>query len=254
MIPHVLFVALVLLVLAFAPTGALPNIPSTDPFLSPSLSHPGGTDDLGRDLLLMSLQGARTSLLVGLGVTFLALALGMIVGLAAGLGSAWLDEMLMRTADVVASLPALLIAILVMALFGGSIGALVLVMGLTRWPLVARLVRMETLGLRSRTFILAAQALGASPLRIACRHILPHVATAALASLGILFGGAIVSEAALSFVGLGDPSVTSLGQLAANGFTFVQHAPWMWGTPVAFIVLLTALVAAISDPKRFYQV
>jgi len=109
------------------------------------------------------------------------------------------------------------------------------------------LVRVEAKSLRTREFVLVAHALGASPLYVATRHILPHAVTAALAATGILFGGALVSGAALAFVGLGDPSVTSLGQLAANGFVFVSHAPWMWAAPTAAIVLLTLGVTAAAD-------
>lgn len=108
------------------------------PFIAPGAAHPLGTDDLGRDLLRELLRGLRTSLVVGLGVTALALVLGTAVGLAAGLGPAFADELLMRSADIVASLPTLVVAILVAAVFGGSLAALVLVLGLGRWPLVAR--------------------------------------------------------------------------------------------------------------------
>jgi peptide/nickel transport system permease protein len=236
-----------LALVALAPGGGLYALPSSLPMQPPGLAHALGTDDLGRDMLLAIAQGARTSLLVGTGVTATALALGIGIGLAAGLGSRLTDEVLMRSADAVASLPTLVIAILVASLFGGSITALVAVMGLTRWPIVARLVRVEARSLRTREFVLATHALGASRFYVATRHILPHAATAALAATGILFGGALVSEAALAFVGLGDPSVTSLGQLAANGFAFVSHAPWMWAAPTAAIVLLTLGVTAAAD-------
>lgn len=233
---------------------ALPALPdggaaagNAAPFIAPGAAHPLGTDDLGRDLLRELLRGLRTSLVVGLGVTALALALGTAVGLAAGLGSALADELLMRGADIVASLPTLVVAILVAAVFGGSLAALVLVLGLGRWPLVARLVRAETVALRERDFVLAARALGASRWRIGRVHLLPHALTPALAASGILFGGALVSEAALAFVGLGDPAHVSLGQLAANGFAFVVHAPWMWIAPVAAIVALTAPLAMLAD-------
>lgn len=235
------------LVLVFAPAGGLDMIPSTTPFVPPGFAHPLGTDDLGRDMLLAAAQGTRTSLTVGFGVTTIALALGFIVGLLAGFSTAWLDQGLMRFADIVASLPMFLIAVLVAALFGGSITNLILVMALTRWPIVARFVRVETASLRARDFVRAAEALGATPLRIALRHVLPNAATAPLASAGILFGGAMVSESALAFVGLGDPSVTSLGQLAANGFAFVLHAPWVWMTPVVIISVAAGLFAMTTD-------
>lgn len=233
--------------LLLAPQGALPDLPLADPFLPPGAAHPFGTDDLGRDMLHATAQGVRTSVLVGLGATALALLLGLAVGLAAGLADPPADDFLMRAADVVASLPALLVAILVAALFGGSVVALTLVLGLTRWPLVARLARVEAQALRAREFVLAARALGLSRRGILLRHVLPHVATVARSAAGILFGGALVSEAALAFVGLGDPARTSLGQLAANGFRFVVHAPWTWAVPVLAIGGLTALVAILAD-------
>ena len=108
-------------------------------------------------------------------------------------------------------------------------------------------MRAETASLRHRDFVLAAKALGATPTRVVLVHVLPHAATVALAATGILFGGALVSEAALAFVGLGDPSVTSLGQLASNGFAFVSHAPWMWIAPTAATVVLTVAVAIAAD-------
>lgn len=243
---RLLSLGLALAVLWLVPPGPPLEAPSLAAFMPPGLAHPLGTDDLGRDLLQEVLRGMRTSLVVGLGVTGLAMSLGLAVGLAAGLGRPWADELLMRAADVLASLPTLFIAILVAALFGGSITALVLVLGFTRWPLVARIVRLEAASLRQREFVLAARALGASPLRVARVHVLPHVWTAASATLGILFGGALVSEASLAFVGLGDPAATSLGQLAANGFAFVRHAPWMWCWPSAAIVGMTVLVGMLA--------
>jgi peptide/nickel transport system permease protein len=245
--------ALAPVILALVPAGGLPVATDALPFVPPGVAHPFGTDDLGRDLLREVARGVRTSLLLGGIVTATALFLGVAVGLAAGMGSPLADELLMRSADVVASLPTLVIAILVAALFGGSIAALAMVLGLTRWPLVARLVRMETASLRNRDFVLAAKALGATPLRITLVHVLPHAATAALAATGILFGGALVSEAALAFVGLGDPAVPSLGQLAANGFVFVSHAPWMWMAPAAALVALTVAVAVMTDRPSLHD-
>ncbi|PTM46629.1 ABC transporter permease [Phreatobacter oligotrophus] len=236
-----------LAVIVLVPQGSWVNQPLEAPFVSPRWTHPFGSDDLGRDMLAMVLQGLRTSLLVGLGTVSLALALGVAVGTIAGLASEIVDDLLMRLADIVQSLPTLLLAILVAAMFGGSVTLLILVLGLTRWPLVARLVRVETRALRSREFVLAAVALGASTTMIVSRHILPHVATIARAATAILFGGALVSEAALAFVGLGDPSATSLGQLAARGFQFVTHAPWMWFAPVSAICGLAFGVALISE-------
>ncbi len=236
-----------LAVIVLVPQESWVNQPLGAPFLEPVWAHPFGSDDLGRDMFTAVLQGLRTSVLVGIGTIGLALALGVAVGVVAGLASDIVDELLMRTADIVQSLPTLLMAILVAAMLGGSITLLILVLGLTRWPLVARLVRVETRALRSREFVLAAVALGASTTTIMIRHVLPQVMTVAKAAAAILFGGALVSEAALAFVGLGDPSVTSLGQLAARGFQFVTHAPWMWAAPVGAICGLAFAVAAVAD-------
>lgn len=235
--------------LVLAPGGALTGIPMVEPLSPPSLRFLLGTDDFGRSMAVAIAQGARTSLLIGLAATTLALALGMTVGLLAGLSGSWLDEGLMRLADIVASLPVLILAILVSALFGGSVAALALMLGLTRWPLVARIVRLETMSLRTREFVRAAVALGVHPLRIAVRHVAPPASSAALATSGVLFGSAVLSEASLAFVGLGDPGVTSLGQLAANGFAFAYHAPWMWAAPVMAIMAMTAAVAIAFDPE-----
>lgn len=243
-------VALYILCLLLAPGGALNALAMDRPLLPPSLAHPLGTDDLGRDLLAALAQGGRTSLLVAALTATLALLIGAIVGLAAGLGSSLLDEGLMRTADIVLSLPALLFAILVAALFGGSALNLALVLGLSRWPVIARLVRAETLALRQTDFVRAAVALGTPPALLALRHVLPHARSAALSAAGIVFGGAVLAEAALAFVGLGDPRVTSWGQLIASGYEFVDHAWWMWAFPAAALTGASGLVALAADTSR----
>lgn len=238
---------LYLLCVVLAPAGALDMLPLGQPFRAPSLAHPLGTDDLGRDMLAALAQGGRTSLFVAALATFLALGVGGIVGLAAGLGPSLLDEALMRAADIVLSLPALLVAILVASLFGGSALGLALVLGLTRWPVIARLVRAEALALRGTDFVRAAVALGTPPVLLALRHVLPHARPALLSAAGIVFGGAILAESALAFVGLGDPHLTSWGQLIASGYSFVAHAWWMWAFPAMALSGASALVALLAD-------
>lgn len=234
--------------LAAAPSGSLAHLPVAEPFLPPGLAHPLGTDDLGRDMLQAVLQAGRTTLMVAGPATLLALGIGIVAGMAAALGGRLADEALMRLADIAAGLPTLLVAILVVALFGGSTQAVALVIGLTRWPMVARLVRVEVMALGQSEFIRAAEALGLSRLAIARRHLMPNVAAQAGTAAGILFGGAMVAEAALAFVGLGDPEATSWGQLLASGFTFADRAWWAWTAPAAGMVLASALVAmAVQD-------
>ena len=235
------------LCIALAPAGALDALPIGRPLLAPSPSHPLGTDDLGRDMLSALAQGGRTSLFVATLTTFVALAAGCVVGLAAGLGPAALDEALMRGADIILSLPALLFAILVASLFGGSALNLALVLGLTRWPVIARLVRAEALALRRTDFARAAVALGTPPIMLAVRHVLPHARSTALSAAGIVFGGAILAESALAFVGLGAPHLTSWGQLIASGYSFVAHAWWMWACPAMALSGTAGLVALVVD-------
>ena len=240
-------VGLFAVLLMLAPPGGIQVLPMTRPFLPPAASHPFGTDDLGRDMLMAVAQGARTSLTVGLTAVIIAVGLGTAVGIAAGLGPAVLDEILMRATDVVASLPTLLIAVLMAAFFGGSAALVALVLGLTRWTVIARLVRAEALTLSRREFYRAAAALGCGPLRLARRHVLPHVLVVVAPAAGIVFGGAVLAEATLAFVGLGDPDMTSWGRLIAAGYGYLDDAWWMWVFPTAAICLTTMLVALASD-------
>jgi len=234
---------------AFAPADTLVDLAIGPLLVSPCLAHPLGTDDLGRDFLAAVLQAARTAFTVAAAAAVLAPARGSAVGLCAGLGGPILDEALMRTGEIVASLPVLLLAILVAALFGGSNAALVVLVGGTRWPLIARLVRIETIALSARPFVRAAVALGASPWGIARRHLLPALAPGLAAASGIVFGGAILTEPVLALVGLGDPQVTSLGQLIANGFALVGLGWWLWLGPTAMLMLAAGLVA-IATAER----
>ncbi len=243
-----LLATLYLACLVLGPAGTLATLPMAAPFLPPSLAHPLGTDDLGRDLLAAVAQGGRTSLSVAALATALSVGLGTFAGLVAGLGPRLADELAMRLGDIVLSLPALLFALLVASLFGGSALNLAFVLGLSRWPVVARLVRSETQALRHSDFVRGAVAVGTPPLRLATRHILPHVASAALPATGILFGGAVLAESALAFVGLGDPRLTSWGHLIAAGYAFLGHGWWMWAFPTLALCITSALVALAAEP------
>jgi peptide/nickel transport system permease protein len=236
--------------LAIAPPGGIQTLPMARPFLPPSAAHPFGTDDLGRDMLMAVAQGARTSLMVGFLALGLSAGIGAAAGLLAGLGPVALDETVMRASDVVASLPTLLLAVLAAAFFGGSALLVGLVLGLTRWTVVARLVRAETLTLRRLPFFRAAVALGCGNLRLARRHVLPQLGAVLAPAAAAIFGGAILAEATLAFLGLGDPDLTSWGRLIAAGYPYLDEAWWMWAFPVAAVCLTTALVALAGDAAR----
>ncbi|MBX9727834.1 MAG: ABC transporter permease [Sphingopyxis sp.] len=245
-----MFVAVLGACLFGAPAGALQNLSLHDPLSPPSWAYPFGTDDLGRDVLAAVAQGGRTSMIVAIGATLITLTIAVTAGLASGFAEGALDQLIMRIADIVASLPVMLIAVLVAALYGGSMNALIIVIGFTRWPVIARLIRLETMALRRREFVMASVALGASPLHILRRHILPHVSTSILAASGIIFGGAILAETSLAFVGLGDPRHTSWGQLIAIGGGFMERAWWIWAFPAAAVVLCSAMIGYLSQRSR----
>jgi peptide/nickel transport system permease protein len=210
------------------------TIAPVDPFASvaPPLTPPSrdnvlGTDDLGRDLLAGIVHGARTSLLVVLSVTALTSVVGVAIGAVAGYRAGSTDDALMRLTEFVQVIPRFFLAVLVIALFGPGLDRLVLVLGLTSWPAIARVVRAETLSLAHREFVEAAHALGASAWRVLARHVLPNAMPAAVVVVSVNAGTVILMEAGLGFIGLGDPQAISWGYLANNAQRFLRVAWWM---------------------------
>ena len=247
-------VTVALVVVAVLATTLVPGDPfaSVAPPLSPpSRTHALGTDDLGRDLLAGVLHGARTSLLIVLGVTTLAAALGVSLGALAGYRAGLTDDVVMRVTELVQIVPRFFLAVLVIALFGPGLDRLVLVLGLTSWPAIARVVRAETLSLARREFVEAARALGAPALRVLARHVLPNALPAALVVVSVNASTVILIEAALGFIGLGDPHAISWGYLASNAQRFLRVAWWMAVFPGAAIALavlgLNLLADALND-------
>jgi peptide/nickel transport system permease protein len=229
------------LVIVAACAGAIAPV---DPFASvapplspPSRAHALGTDDLGRDLLAGIVHGARTSLLVVLSVTLLASVIGVTIGAVAGYRGGSTDDVLMRLPEFVQVVPRFFLAVLIIALFGPGLDRLVLVLGLTSWPAIARVVRAETLSLARREFVEAAHALGAPAARVLTRHVLPNALPAAVVVVSVNAGTVILMEAGLGFIGLGDPHSISWGYLANNAQRFLRLAWWMALFPGAAIAL-----------------
>jgi len=214
-----------------------PFAPVAPPLEPPSARHVMGTDDLGRDMWSGVVHGARTSLVVAAAVSLLALLLGVAVGLVAGWRGSLVDDLLMRATEFVQIVPRFFLAVVAIALAGPGLDRLILLLGLTSWPLIARVVRAEVSSLRTRDFIEAARALGVSAPRILRREILPAVLPAAIVVASVNAGAAILLEAGLSFLGLGDPHAMSLGYLANNGQRFLRVAWWMVLFPGAAIAL-----------------
>ena len=219
---------------------------------APSWAHLGGTDDLGRDVLHRSLYGLRISLLVGVVAAVTASVLGGLVGGLAGLLGGWPDRILMRLVDTIGALPHLLLGLFIVAMLRPSLGAVILSIGLTHWLSTARIVRSELLTLRTRPFIDAAIAGGASRTRVLTRHLLPHVLPKIALATTLMVPHAVWHETALSFLGLGlPPHLASLGNMINDGQRSLLTGAW-WASivPGAVIVAVTLAIAALANRWR----
>lgn len=208
---------------------------------SPGIGHPLGTDDLGRDVLTRILYGARISLLVGFVAVGIATLIGILLGSLAGYYGGWIDSVIMRFVDVMLCFPSFFLILAVIAFLEPSIWNIMIIIGLTGWMGVARLVRAEFLSLRERDFVLAARALGASDGRVIFRHILPNALSPVLVSATLGVAGAILTESALSFLGIGvQPPTPSWGNMLIAGKQTLGTAWWLSAFP-GLAILLTVL-------------
>jgi len=221
---------------------------SVGPTLSaPTLSHPMGTDDLGRDLLSGVAHGTRTSLLLAVIVSMLTGIIGVMVGALAAWEGGALDDLLMRVTEFVQVVPRFFLAVLVIALFGPGLDRLALLLAVTSWPWIARVVRAEALSLKRREFVEAARALGAGGARILLLEVLPNLLPPVLVVVSLNAAGVILIEAGLAFLGLGDPDVVSLGYLANNAQRFLRVAWWMAAFPGAAIAAAVLGLNLLGD-------
>jgi peptide/nickel transport system permease protein len=226
---------------------ASPFASSGIPLQSPVPSHWLGTDDLGRDTLAGVIQGARVSMLVGLMTGLAAALFGTVVGACAGYFGGWVDDSLMRLTEAVQTLPRFFLAVVIAALFGPSIVNLTVLLALTFWTGTARLLRAQVLSIRERDYVLAARSVGASSFHVLARHILPNSISVVLISAALQLGAAILVEASLSFLGLGDRSQMSWGYMLNNAQPFLRIAWWMSVFPGAALALAVLGVNLLSD-------
>ncbi len=217
----------------------------------PTWSHPLGTDELGHDVLTRLLYAGRISLLVGFSAALAAVILGMVVGGIAGYYGGWLDNLLMRFTDVMFSLPDLPILIIIARYIGGRVDGIIFVLVIFAWMGPSRLVRGELLKLRNQDFTEAARALGASDTRILARHLLPNSLAPVIVAATLTVGGAILSEAALSFLGIGiQPPTPSWGNMLQNAQDFIWTTPWLAIWPGAMIFLTVLCFNFLGDGLR----
>ena len=246
-------VVLLILVAVFAPLIA------SDPFAqntsvrlaAPSVEHWFGTDSLGRDVFSRVIYGSRISLRLGFVVVTLSIIIGTLVGLfAALLGGIW-DDVLMRITDIFLAFPALILAMAIAAALGPSLTNVMIAVSAVTWPIYARLMRAQVLGLVNQEFVSAARALGAGNTRIAWRHLLPNSLTPLMVQASFDVGGAILTAAGLSFIGFGaQPPISEWGAMVSDTRNFIGIAPWASSFPAIAILITVLAFNLLGDGLR----
>lgn len=220
---------------------------------APSRAHPLGTDDLGRDVLSRIIYAGRISLAVGLVAVSISVVLGILLGAIAGYFGGWVDNLIMRIVDVVICFPVLFLIITVSTLLKPSIFNVMAVIGLVNWTKVARLVRGEILKVRNLEFVTATKVLGAKNRRVIIRHILPNILAPITVQATLQTAGAIITEASLSYLGVGvQPPTPSWGNMlsAATSITIFMFKPWIWIAPGIAILITVLSINFIGDGLR----
>ena len=226
-------VAVVLLLAVFGPMIApYPQdiagaVSTAERFQPPSLAHPLGTNELGQDVLSLTLGGTRVSVLAGFGVVLIGAAIGTLVGAVAGYVGGWTDEALMRLTDLTLTIPGLILAMAIAAALGPGFQNMVLAISLSWWPGYARLVRGEVLAAREEVYVTAARALGAGPGRILFRHVLPNCVSPIIVKMSLDMGFAILTVAGLGFIGIGvRPPTPEWGTLLSTSRAYMPDYWW----------------------------
>ncbi|MCY4580445.1 MAG: ABC transporter permease [Chloroflexi bacterium] len=222
-----------------------------DSLQDPSAEYWLGADRLGRDQLARLIYGARVSLIIGGAGVGIAVVAGIAIGTVSGWAGKWTDEILMRIMDALAAFPNIVFALVLVAITGGAMRNIILVIGLVFTPAVARLIRAQVLSVKERDYVIAAIALGASPVRIISSHLIPNSLAPVIVQASIAFGAAILLEASLSFLGVGvKPPTPTWGGMLRHAFEVVDLAPWLTFTPGATIFLVVLAFNFVGDALR----
>ena len=206
-----------------------------------------GTDQLGRNVLAMLAYGARASLLVGVSSAAIGLAIGMVVGAAAGFFGGWVDTLLMRLVELFQTTPTFLLVIVIVAITDPSLTTIAMAIGVAAWPTVARLVRAQFRSLRESDFVMAARSLGYSRLRIIVQEILPNALPPVIVAASVMIANAILTEAGLSFLNMRDPNVVSWGAMIGDGREQLRNAWFLTALPGAAIALAVLSLNLVGD-------
>jgi peptide/nickel transport system permease protein len=219
----------------------------------PTLRHPLGTDEVGRDILSRILWGARISLQIGIAIVFFSAMIGLIIGMVSGYYGGLLDQVLMRFTDIFISFPTLILAIAMTAALGPSLSNAVIAMIIVWWPIYARLIRSEVLVIKEKDYILAIRVLGANPFKILAFHVLPNAVDTIIVRASIDFGNAVMFCAALSFIGLGaQPPQPEWGAMVTTGKDYLRDAWWLVTFPGLAIFLTVMGFNLLGDGIRDY--
>lgn len=219
--------------------------------LPPSLEHPFGTDTLGRDVLCRVIYGARISLAVGVLATAISTVLGLIAGALAAYNGGWWDTIIMRTADIFLAFPYTLFVIAMLAVIGPGIQNVFIAIGILGWPSIARVFRSAILSVKENDYVDAARAMGASNARIIIRHIFPNSVASVVVYATMNIGGAILTESALSFLGMGVvPPDPSWGIMIQDGQTYLATEPWLMIMPGIAILTTVLAFTLLGDGLR----
>lgn len=223
----------------------------TDRLQTPSMAHWLGTDELGRDVLSRIIFGARISLTIGLVPTLISMAIGTVLGLCAGVYGGKVDFVIMRLADVMLAFPSLLLAMVVMYTMGGGLINIFIALSLINWASTARVVRSQTLSLKEKEYVEAARSIGVSRWKIMFRHILPNCLPSLIVLFTLNIPSAILSEASLSFLGVGaQPPSASWGLMAVRGKKYLFSEPWLCIAPSVAIMIVVLAFNFLGDGLR----